>query len=86
MPIVIFGISGILDFVQPFVFYNLENTRFQKLDLFPSSSVGTLLGPLETANLIHWITLVKLTTTIWKHLKQGSVKDIKCEGMQYELR
>jgi hypothetical protein len=33
----------------------LENTTFQKLDLFPSSGEGretpTLLGPLERANL-----------------------------------
>jgi hypothetical protein len=36
----------------------LENTTFQKLDLFQSSGEGretlTLLGPLERASLNHW--------------------------------
>jgi hypothetical protein len=34
----------------------LENTKYQKLDPFPSSGKGecpTQLGPLEVANLIH---------------------------------
>jgi hypothetical protein len=47
-----------LDFVHGPEFYILENTTFQKLDLFPSSGEGrettTLLGPLERANLNHW--------------------------------
>jgi hypothetical protein len=37
----------------------MEDTAYQKLDLFPSSGMGTetltLLGPLEKANLNHWI-------------------------------
>jgi hypothetical protein len=37
----------------------LESTRFQKLDLFSSSSEGreapTLLDPLKRANHNHWI-------------------------------
>jgi hypothetical protein len=37
----------------------LENTMFQKLELFPSSDKGretpTLLGPLERLNLNHWL-------------------------------
>jgi hypothetical protein len=37
----------------------VENTRFRKLDLFPSSDEGretsTLLSPLERDNLNHWI-------------------------------
>jgi hypothetical protein len=49
------------DFVHRLVFYNLENTMFQKLDLFPSSGNGrkthTLLGPSESANLNHWTTM-----------------------------
>jgi hypothetical protein len=37
----------------------LENKTFRELDVFPSSSQGretpTLLGPVERANLDHWI-------------------------------
>jgi hypothetical protein len=41
----------------------LENTKFRKLDLFPSSDergreTPTLLGPLERANLNHWTTYI----------------------------
>jgi hypothetical protein len=40
--------------------FSLENTRFQKLDLFLPSIEGryipTLLGPLQRANLNHWTT------------------------------
>jgi hypothetical protein len=39
-----------------------ENTIFQKLDLFPSSGereTPPLLGPLERANLNHWIQFSK---------------------------
>jgi hypothetical protein len=49
----VFGLcpsSGILE---------AKNTTFWKMDLFPSSGEGevtpTLLGPLERANLNHWI-------------------------------
>jgi hypothetical protein len=41
----------------------LENTTFRKLDLFLSSGEGgeipTLFGPLERANLNHWLVLSK---------------------------
>jgi hypothetical protein len=43
----------------------LENTTFQKLDLFPSSGevreTPILLGPLERANLNHWINRVDVS-------------------------
>jgi hypothetical protein len=53
----------------PIVWYSekLENTMFQKLDVFLSSGEGqtrTLLGPLEGANLNHWTTYVGITTAI----------------------
>jgi hypothetical protein len=39
----------------------VENIKFRKLDLFPSSGEGretpTLLDPLERANLNHWHSL-----------------------------
>jgi hypothetical protein len=41
------------------VFWRLENTKFLKLDLFLSSGEGgktpTLSGPLERANLNHFL-------------------------------
>jgi hypothetical protein len=41
----------------------LENTTFQKLDLFPFSGeekeMPTLLGPSERANLNHWTVYSK---------------------------
>jgi hypothetical protein len=50
---------------------NLEtkkNTTFRKLYLFPSSvedwETPTLLGPLERANLSHWITYVNISIYI----------------------
>jgi hypothetical protein len=49
------NLSELLDFwTSSFVPYciKLENTTFGQLDLFP-----TLLGPLERANLNHWIQL-----------------------------
>jgi hypothetical protein len=43
----------------------LENTTFQKLDLFPSSGkegkTPTQLGTLERANLNHWTIPVRYT-------------------------
>jgi hypothetical protein len=55
--IVVFRITGFLDFVYRSVFYKPENT-FRKLDLFPSADDGrkipTPLSPLERANLNHW--------------------------------
>jgi hypothetical protein len=47
----------LLGFCTPFVFRNLKKeTKFRKLDLFPSSGEGigdTLLDHLERANLSH---------------------------------
>jgi hypothetical protein len=55
-----FRITGFLDFVHHPVFLKLENTTFQKLDLFLSSGEGektpTQIGPLERANLNQWTT------------------------------
>jgi hypothetical protein len=47
----------------------LGNTAFRKLALLPSSGEGggkvsTLLGPLESANLNHWINYVRYTKAI----------------------
>jgi hypothetical protein len=56
---------GFFYFVRSPVSWRLENTTFQKLDLFSSLGEGgktpISLGPLETADLIHWteITLSK---------------------------
>jgi hypothetical protein len=43
---------------------------FRKLDMFPSAGeeTPTLLGPLEKANLNHWITHVR-NTKLYKHLR-----------------
>jgi hypothetical protein len=58
---IITGFSHI--FHRP-VFYRTENTMFQKPDMFPPSGEGgektpTQLGPLERANLNHWIAPVR---------------------------
>jgi hypothetical protein len=54
------SISGFVDFAHRPEFCILENAAFRKLDLFPSSGEGkethSPLGPLERANLNHWIT------------------------------
>jgi hypothetical protein len=45
----------------------IENTKFRKLNLFPSSDEGqtpTLFSPSETASLNHWTTHVTITTAI----------------------
>jgi hypothetical protein len=60
-PALLLGITGFLDFFHRPVFYTyrLGNTKFRKLDLFPSSGGGktpTQLDPLETANLHHWVS------------------------------
>jgi hypothetical protein len=58
----------------------LENRKitFRKLDLFPSSSeeagkTPIQLGPLERANLNHWITPVRFTQ-LFNHL-DSIIKD-----------
>jgi hypothetical protein len=60
-------ITGFLDFSHRQLCI-LENTKFRKLDLFPSSGEGgktpTQLGPLERANLNHWTTPVIFYTAI----------------------
>jgi hypothetical protein len=51
-------IAAFLDFIHRPVLWELENTEFRKLDLFPSSgergNMPTLLGSLERANLNRW--------------------------------
>jgi hypothetical protein len=50
-------ITGVSDFARRPVFYKLENTKFRKLNLFPSSGerrTPTLLGYLGRANFNHW--------------------------------
>jgi hypothetical protein len=52
-------------------FLKLENTTFQKLDLFPLSGDGrkvlALFGPLERMNLVHWklLSMLRFSTFHW---------------------
>jgi hypothetical protein len=64
-------ITGFLDFIHRQVFLNLENTRFRKLDLFPSSGEWRKtpthqLGPLERDNLNHWTKYAIIITDMSK--------------------
>jgi hypothetical protein len=63
--------SDLLDFwTLSFIWYSkkLENTMFQKLNLFLTSGEGGgnyFVGcPFERANLNHWTTYVRITTAI----------------------
>jgi hypothetical protein len=54
----------ILDFVHHLVFYKLENTKFQKVDLFHLHVKGETLilcAPLERTNFHNWTTHVSKT-------------------------
>jgi hypothetical protein len=67
-------ITEFLDFFRRAVFQRIENTTFQKLDLFLSSGEGggektpTHLGPLERTNLNHWTIRF---TQLFNHLRPG---------------